>query len=166
MPQHDTNTPLISGRTARRARRIRWIALAAVWLVGACAMVEEEAAIPESVAAVPLGAPPPRSEPPRGPIEPPVAKLDDDPEQVIGLDDAALEALLGRPAFRRDDSPALIWQYRSDGCLLDVFLYTDGPAKPHRAVYYEVRGAATGEPVGPAATRSCFRSLLLASGAG
>jgi hypothetical protein len=118
------------------------------------------------VAAVPLGTSPPRSEPQRAANSRLTPEVDDDPKQMIGLDDAAIEALLGQPSFRREDSPAQVWQYDNDECILDVFLYTDGPASPHRAVYYEMRAKDNGEPADGVATRRCFRSLLLTSNSG
>ena len=33
--------------------------------------------------------------------------------------------MLGEPAFVRHDPPARYWQYRPDGCALDLFLYED-----------------------------------------
>ena len=159
MPPRDTDGTMIATRVARLAR---WAALSGVWLVAACAaIVDEPSEIPDSVAAVPLDSPPPRSEPPRGPIADLTPAVNDDPEQLVGLDDAGLEALLGKPAFRREDTPALVWQYRTDGCVFDIFLYTDGAGEPHRAIYYEARGDATGETVDVVATRLCFRNLLL-----
>jgi len=58
-------------------------------------------------------------------------------ESLLGLDGAGLVRPLGKPdAFRREQ-PAEIWQYSSDGCVLDIVLYQkDGPA---RVVYMEAR---------------------------
>lgn len=58
-------------------------------------------------------------------------------ESLLGLDGAGLVRTLGKPdAFRREQ-PAEIWQYSSDGCVLDIVLYQkDGPA---RVVYMEAR---------------------------
>ncbi len=82
--------------------------------------------------------------------------VDDDPEQLMGLDSAALEALLGEPGFRRDEPPAQVWQYHGEDCVLDVFLYTDDAAEHHRVTYYEIRGGDDG------ARRRCLRGLLVA----
>ena len=83
-------------------------------------------------------------------------EVDGDPEQIMGLDSAALEALLGEPEFRRDEPPAQVWQYHGEDCVLDVFLYTDGAAEHHRVTYYEIRGDDDG------ARRRCLRGLLVA----
>jgi hypothetical protein len=51
-----------------------------------------------------------------------------DVRELIGLERHEIQARLGDPALRRRDAPAEIWQYRSPLCVLDVFLYRDGPA--------------------------------------
>ncbi len=123
---------------------------------------------PEWAPVAPL---PPRSatvsEPPAAPeraarrdarLTPAEPALNDDPERLIGLDGAAVAALLGWPGFLRDEPPAQVWQYRSERCILDVFLYADGPAGPRRVVYYEIRG----DGLDGTGRRRCFRALLLA----
>ena len=90
----------------------------------------------------------------------PEPDIDDDPGQVMDLEDAALEALLGEPGFRRAELNAQVWQYLGESCVLDVYLYSDGAAAPYRVTYFEVRadGAGAGDDQG----RRCFRGLLLA----
>ncbi len=44
-------------------------------------------------------------------------------ETLQGLDSVAVTALLGQPQFQRVDNPAELWQYRKNGCVLDLFLY-------------------------------------------
>jgi hypothetical protein len=51
-----------------------------------------------------------------------------DVRELIGLERHELQARLGDPVLRRRDAPAEIWQYRSALCVLDLFLYRDGPA--------------------------------------
>ena len=104
---------------------------------------------PIEVARLPASAPPP-----------PPSTLNDDPSRLMGLDGAALGALLGRPALRRVEPPAEVWQYRGERCVLDVFLYAPGAGAPHVVTYYEIRG---GDAPG---RRRCLRGLLLASGEG
>jgi len=45
------------------------------------------------------------------------------PSRLNGLSGNDVGALLGPPSFKRHDSPAQVWQYGGDDCLLDVFLY-------------------------------------------
>ena len=125
----------------------------------------------ESLATLGPSAPWPASPPPPSPSGPswrklarqtPAPPLNDDPDQVMGLDDEALEALIGPPGLRRDEHPAQVWQYRGESCVLDLFLYPDDEAEPHRVVYYEIRG----DDDGALARRRCFRALLRARAAG
>jgi hypothetical protein len=41
----------------------------------------------------------------------------------MGLGAAELLARFGEPELRRAEPPAELWQYRSDDCVLEVFLY-------------------------------------------
>lgn len=75
------------------------------------------------------------SPPPRLPTSTTAAAL-------IGLSAAELTHLLGVPRWTRRESPAQVWQYRGERCVLDVYLYEDGlqgdGAGP-RVVYAEAR---------------------------
>ena len=84
--------------------------------------------------------------------------IDDDPAQLMALDRAALETLLGPPGLLREEPPAEVWLYRGTGCALHIFLYPERAGAPHRVTYYEVRGAGGGS----AAERRCLRGLLAA----
>lgn len=58
------------------------------------------------------------------PPEEPSAKISTTaPSSVLGLDPRDLEKLLGMPKLVRRDAPAEVWQYRSEACVLDVFIY-------------------------------------------
>ncbi|MEQ8965115.1 MAG: hypothetical protein RID91_04755 [Azospirillaceae bacterium] len=100
--------------------------------------------------------------------------VEGDPEKLIGLDAVAIAALLGEPELRRLERPAEVWQYRSDACVFDIFLYREeqGP----RVVYYEARerrgeGAAAAPGAGPegairqANAPRCLGTLLTRTGA-
>lgn len=52
-----------------------------------------------------------------------LSKVNADPQQLLGMDSAALNDLLGEPVVVRREGEAEIWQYRSDECVLDLFLY-------------------------------------------
>jgi hypothetical protein len=83
-----------------------------------------------------------------------------DPEQLMGLDAASLQGLLGPPRLRRVDGPAEVWQYSTPECILDAYLYeTKAGAADHRVTYYEVRGPA--EDTTADRTR-CFADLVIA----
>ncbi len=91
---------------------------------------------------------------PTEPAAPPEPEIDDDPAQVMDLDGAGLEALLGIPSFSRQETGVQVWQYAGTACILNIYLYDDGPNTPYRVTYFEVRGDS--------AERLCFRNLLLA----
>jgi len=119
---------------------------------------------PKSVAPAPEGAE-------RAALVPPQPKPEPKPEprirpaDLIGLTDARLAEVLGSPAFKRMDDPAALWQYRGTRCILDLFLYADGPA--YRVTHMEFRKAAGGGAAGEAdgvidgeEADRCFADLL------
>ncbi|MBE9555930.1 MAG: hypothetical protein IMF08_03655 [Proteobacteria bacterium] len=55
------------------------------------------------------------------PVTPP--RVNENPQQLMGLDRATLGEKLGKPTLIRRDGDAEIWQYRADRCVLDLFLY-------------------------------------------
>lgn len=61
--------------------------------------------------------------------------------KLIGLASRDVEGLLGQPRFVRRDGPAQIWQYGSDACTVNLFLYREGPAFKVRHVEYRNRNA-------------------------
>jgi hypothetical protein len=76
----------------------------------------------------------------------------------MGLADSALARLMGAPEFKRIDNPAALWQYRGTNCILDVFLYADGPV--YRVTHLEFRQAGAGNgPMDGRAAKICFSGL-------
>lgn len=77
---------------------------------------------------------------------------------------ASLEDLFGRPTFTRRDPPAEFWQYQTDTCVLDLFLYDDGTGA------YEVTHLEFRETGRKAEDReNCLRAIITrmtAAGAG
>lgn len=65
------------------------------------------------------------------------------PDELLGLDGPALEARLGPPELVRNEAPAQIWQYRSETCVFDVFLYPS--AGINRVTYLEARDQETAQ---------------------
>jgi hypothetical protein len=49
-----------------------------------------------------------------------------EPSRLKGLNTLQVTEVLGRPGFLRHDSPAEIWQYRANGCTLDLYIYEFG----------------------------------------
>ena len=82
--------------------------------------------------------------------------INDDPQQLIGMGPASLNAFLGAPELIRREAPASLWQYRADDCVLDVVLYPDRGGD--KVTYLEARedGATKMAP------RTCLNKLLRA----
>ncbi len=82
--------------------------------------------------------------------------INDDPQQLIGMGPASLNAFLGAPELIRREAPASLWQYRADDCVLDVVLYPDRGGD--KVTYLEARedGATKMAP------RICLNKLLRA----
>lgn len=127
-------------------------------------------AAPEPVATVPQSADPAADVALVAPetLPPPPPPINDNPTQVLGLHAASLSDLLGDPRFVRRDvartGVAEVWQYRMDGCVLDVFLYT-GNTGLAEVAHFEVRSikGANGplaESLPASAQRACFARLL------
>ena len=67
---------------------------------------------------------------------------------LLGANPTKLEQWLGKPGVVRLDDPAQVWQYRAQGCVVDVYLYpsSDGMAVSHA----EARSQKyTGDPINP-----------------
>lgn len=115
--------------------RTALLALAALLLLGGCQTTNPRNAASQQAA---------RS----GPV-------DDNVGRMIGALPATLLAELGEPQLKRRESPAEIWQYRGEGCVLDFFLYENGGPEPE-VIHLEARGE-TAERTDP---RPCFAGLL------
>jgi hypothetical protein len=72
---------------------------------------------------------------------------------VLGLQPGELQEMLGAPKLVRRDAPAEVWQYRSEACVLDVFIYQ--VATGARVKYAEARTIAAE----PAKTDDCVNTI-------
>ncbi|MEO9900043.1 hypothetical protein [Nisaea sp.] len=77
-----------------------------------------------------------------------------DPKRLLDLGQHDLSSILGKPAFVRRDMSAVVWQYRTDACVLDLFLYEHG--RDLAVTYYEFRPRRDAEIV----RDECFVNLL------
>jgi hypothetical protein len=86
-----------------------------------------------------------------------------DLERLHGLSADNLRTMLGAPDFRRRDAAAEIWQYRGNGCILDLFLYRETGG--YRVTYAEARdaGPLRRAPTGCLSTVVASRRSLHAS---
>jgi hypothetical protein len=80
------------------------------------------------------------------------------PSRLSGMDDTQVIRLLGQPRFERRDEPALIWQYRTQTCALDLFLYRPADGAAYRVEHFEARARQNGA----VSEKDCFVSLLKA----
>ena len=87
---------------------------------------------------------------------PPEPAINDDPQQLIGMGPASLNAFLGAPELIRREAPASLWQYRAEDCVLDVVLYPDRGGD--KVTYLEAREDGTTKM----APRTCLNKLLRA----
>jgi hypothetical protein len=62
-----------------------------------------------------------------------------DPKLLIGKNQNEAEAVLGPPSAVQAAPPATIWQYKADGCTLDVFFYMDMGSNSLRALAYDAK---------------------------
>lgn len=64
-------------------------------------------------------------------------------DELMGRDTVGLTGALGEPTRVRKEAQAQIWQYDGGSCVVDVFLYPDGPT--HRVAYVEARNTVNGD---------------------
>jgi hypothetical protein len=82
-----------------------------------------------------------------------------DPEHLIGLDPAAVQKLLGRPARVQDDKLSREWVYASRGCNFRVFFYPNLNAAAFRVLKYSGDDDNGGRL---ATSNACVRRILMA----
>ncbi|MBT4939740.1 MAG: hypothetical protein HON14_11445 [Rhodospirillaceae bacterium] len=81
-------------------------------------------------------------------------------ERLLGLEGDEINELLGKPKFERDEPPAKIWQFQSNVCFVDLFLFTeDGKLTVD---HVEIRG----KKVEKVDEKACFASILKAANGG
>ncbi len=84
----------------------------------------------------------PRRKPETQPAAPPAPETveEADPDMLIGLDFTVTRALLGEPAQQTEQSPAKIWTYKGQECMLNVFFYPSVEGGAFRLLTYEAEG--------------------------
>ncbi|MBT3307242.1 MAG: hypothetical protein HN377_12290 [Alphaproteobacteria bacterium] len=80
------------------------------------------------------------------------------PSRLSGMNDQQVLTLLGEPGFKRRDDPALIWQYRTQACALDLFLYQSANGSDYRVNHFETRNRDNSA----VSEKDCFVGLLKA----
>ena len=70
------------------------------------------------------------------------------------LSSAEVSERVGRPHFVRRDGPAEVWQYRGEGCFLDLFLYKRGSG--FHVKYVDLRS----QQLGGDRLRDCLADII------
>ncbi len=70
---------------------------------------------------------------------PPAPPAGPDPKQLVGLDFAQTQHLLGKPTKQEEKPPAKVWVYSGTGCDLTIFFYADINTRQFRALTYEFK---------------------------
>ncbi len=82
-------------------------------------------------------------------------------DNLFKLRAAAVRTALGEPELIRADMPTIVWQYRSNSCVLDVYYKADDDDVNYApVVYYEVRSRQTGAETVQPAEQDCLNSIL------
>ncbi len=74
----------------------------------------------------------------------------------MGYNVINLEGLFGEPTFLRRDPSAELWQYQTETCVLDLFLYDDG-AGAYEVAHLEFRKAGHSR----SAKEDCLRDIIV-----
>ena len=116
---------------------------------------------PPSRAALDPLAPEQALEPPAAPDQKtaraPLAPINDDPDQLMGLAPRAVSHLLGPPTLLRTETPAQVWQYTAADCVLDIYLYAEDETPDRsRVTYYEIRR----NDFHGSSARTCFTDII------
>ncbi len=136
----------------RGTRRILLVTLAALSLA-ACSLVEPHPG-PVSRPPVTRGPPPVPPVPPRPPA-PPRAAASEGPDRLLGLDEAGVTALLGRPGLTRDRDMGRLWRYRKGHCVLALIFFPEVEGGGLRVASYDFEHGGR---------KSCWRRLRAAGG--
>jgi hypothetical protein len=62
-----------------------------------------------------------------------------DPKELVGLDFAQTQHLLGKPTRQDEKPPAKVWTYNGTDCDLTIFFYADINTRQFRALTYEIK---------------------------
>lgn len=67
-------------------------------------------------------------------------KVADDADNILAMTGADIQQILNQPELVRSDFPTVVWQYRTDSCVLDIY-YTASSADVSKTpvAHYEVR---------------------------
>lgn len=108
-------------------------------------------------------------QPARGYIARAQKYLSGDPAALTKLTEREIGYLFGKPSLERRDADARIWQYRTDGCVVDVYFYKNSERESGFDVSYvdfrsgeqlKLGGRIAEEPAGTNSQSRCLRTLV------
>jgi hypothetical protein len=100
---------------------------------------EPPAPPPPPAAAAPVPAEKPAQFATTAPEPVPAAPPGPDPKELVGLDFAQTQRLLGQPSRQEEKPPAKVWVYNGTDCDLTIFFYADINTREFRALTYEIK---------------------------
>lgn len=80
-----------------------------------------------------------------------------DSENLYQLSHYEAQSVFGTSEFIRRDDPTVIWQYRTDACVLDIYFRAQNPGALGKIVHYEMRSRRDGDALDDG---DCMASLL------
>jgi hypothetical protein len=88
-------------------------------------------------------------------------------DNLVKMHGATVSAALGEASLIRADLPTVVWQYRSNICVLDIFFKAESEdVVLSPVIHYEIRSREMSEGASSTQTddRRCIRSLIPSSG--
>jgi hypothetical protein len=86
--------------------------------------------------------------------------LHSNPENLVKLQGASIRAAFQDPEMIRADLPTVVWQYRSEKCVLDIYFKSKNTnADLANVVHYEMRHRVAGQD-DFAGEKACLKSLM------
>ena len=77
------------------------------------------------------------------------------PDELIGLEESGVLALLGYPGQLREQPPAKIWTYSADLCQFNIYFYLNLESQTFRALRYE----STGRSGASTTSHECYATI-------
>lgn len=91
------------------------------------------------------------------------------PQTLMMLTQQEISYLFGKPTLHRQDADAEVWQYKTDGCVVDFYFYDEGSAHNHSNLsYVDIRtkeelipgSAMRTTPVSPVEKSDCLQGAM------
>lgn len=104
-----------------------------VFVLAGCGLMEPDSAAPsrqglETARTAPANKPKPAKPAPHVPIT-----------SLVGSTMAEIESSLGRPSLIREEKPAVVYEYRADGCEMRLIFFMDIERDEFRVLSYDVK---------------------------